>query len=176
MPLTIRTAAEVDAAVLASVAAVTFPLACPARTSDEAKADFIARWLSESRFAEYTTDPDRVVLLAELEGEAVGYTMLVFGEPRDPDVAACVSHRPASELSKCYVLPGHHGAGVAASLMVESLRTAGRHGAGGMWLGVNEENAKAQAFYAKHGFERVGTKQFQVGDQLENDYVLARAL
>jgi len=45
-----------------------------------------------------------------------------------------------------------------------------------MWLGVNEENAKAQRFYAKHGFERVGSKHFLVGDRYEDDWVMERAL
>ena len=176
MPLTIRTATEVDAPALASVAAVTFPLACPPHTTDEAKVAFIRQWLSEPRFREYALDSDRVVLLAELDGEPVGYTLLVFGEPSDVDAAAAVSERPTSELSKCYVLPGHHGAGIAAELMTESLRVARERGAAGIWLGVNEENGRAQAFYAKHGFERVGTKHFTVGDRVEDDYVLARGL
>jgi Acetyltransferases len=176
MPPTIRIATESDAAALASVAAVTFPLACPPHTTDAAKADFVARWLSRESFVAYTTDPDRAVLLAELDGEAVGYTMLVFGEPHDPDASAAVSARPTSELSKCYVLPGHHGAGIATALMTESLRVARERGAVGIWLGVNEQNARAQAFYAKHGFERVGTKHFTVGGRVEDDYVLARAL
>jgi len=176
MPLTIRTAIEPDADVLASVAAITFPLACPPHTTDEAKAVFIAQWLSAARFREYIHEPERTVLLAELDGEPVGYTMLVFGEPHDVDAAAAVTLRPTSELSKCYVLPGHHGAGVAGGLMAESLRVARERGAAGIWLGVNEENARAQAFYAKHGFERVGTKHFTVGGRVEDDYVLARTL
>jgi tRNA (guanine37-N1)-methyltransferase len=74
------------------------------------------------------------------------------------------------------VRAGHHGVGVAAQLMSESLERARAHGAAGVWLGVNEENARAQRFYAKHGFERIGTKHFLVGDRLEDDYVLELAL
>jgi ribosomal protein S18 acetylase RimI-like enzyme len=61
-------------------------------------------------------------------------------------------------------------------LMSASLDAARARGAVGVWLGVNEENAKAQRFYGKHGFEKVGTKQFKVGDKLEDDHVLERAL
>jgi len=45
-----------------------------------------------------------------------------------------------------------------------------------MWLGVNQLNARAQRFYAKHGFERVGVKRFLVGDRFEDDFVYERAL
>jgi tRNA (guanine37-N1)-methyltransferase len=182
MSVTIRHATHEDTARLAGLAAITFPLACPPHTTDAAKAAFIAEHLSESRFAEYVADADRVLLIAEESQEdghaptAVGYTMLVFGEPHDADVVAAVRIRPAVELSKCYVLPGHHGAGVASMLMSASLDAARSRGAVGVWLGVNEENAKAQRFYNKHGFEKVGTKHFKVGDKLEDDHVLERAL
>jgi diamine N-acetyltransferase len=184
MPVTIRQATPGDSARLAEVAAITFPLACPPHTTDAAKAAFIAEHLSEPRFAEYVADADRILLIAEESAEdgqagaasAIGYTMLVFGEPHDTDVAAALRIRPAVELSKCYVLPGHHGAGVAGMLMSASLDAARARGAVGVWLGVNEENAKAQRFYGKHGFEKVGTKHFKVGDKLEDDHVLELAL
>ncbi len=175
--VTVRPARASDAAALAGVAAITFPLACPPHTTEEAKAAFIASTLSEERFREYLADGTRRLLIAEdAAGEAVGYTMLNLGEPGDADVREAIRIRPTSELSKCYVLPGHHGAGVASRLMAESLRAAAEAGASGIWLGVNEENARAQRFYGKHGFERVGAKRFLVGGRLEDDWVMERAL
>jgi diamine N-acetyltransferase len=176
MPIVVRTATAVDAASLAAVAAVTFPLACPPHTSEAAKRAFIAEMLSEERFREYASAAERIVFLAEEDGCTLGYTMVNFGEPQDADVVAAIRIRPTAELSKCYVLPGHHGAGVAAALMNASLDAARQHGAEGMWLGVNEENARAHRFYGKHGFEKVGTKHFKVGDRIENDFVLERVL
>jgi ribosomal protein S18 acetylase RimI-like enzyme len=177
MHVTVRPATSADAPALAAVAAVTFSLACPPHTTDEAKAQFIATVLSEERFAEYLADPARDVLVAETaDGTAVGYAMLVDGEPADPDVAGAIRVRPTIELSKCYVLPGHHGAGVAGLLMRSSVDAAATRRAEGIWLGVNEENERAQRFYGKHGFERVGSKRFLVGDRLEHDWVMERSL
>lgn len=177
MPLAIRPARPADAAALAAVAAVTFPLACPPHTTDEAKAHFVATVLSEERFDEYIADAGRRLLVAEhAESHLVGYTMLNLAEPTDPDVAAALTLHPAVELSKCYVMPDAHGTGVASALMAASLEAAATTGAAGVWLGVNEENARAQRFYTKHGFQRVGTKHFLVGDRLEDDYVLERPL
>ncbi|HEY5223952.1 MAG TPA: N-acetyltransferase [Microbacteriaceae bacterium] len=178
MPATVRAAVSADAAPLAEVAAVTFPLACPPHSTPEAQASFIADVLSEARFAEYVADHNRAVLVAEDEADRtmIGYTMLVFGEPHDPDVLASLRIHPTVELSKCYVLPGHHGAGVAGALMTASLTAARARGAAGIWLGVNEENARANRFYNKHGFQQVGTKHFRVGDSVEDDFVLERSL
>ena len=177
MTVGIRPARPGDESGLAAVAAETFPLACPPHTTDEAKALFIAAHLSAERFAEYLADPSRRILIAEdADGGAVGYTLLNVGEPADEDVRAAIRVRPTAELSKCYVLPGHHGEGVAGRLMAESLRLAAEAGAAGVWLGVNELNARAQRFYGKHGFERVGAKRFLVGDRLEDDWVMERPL
>jgi ribosomal protein S18 acetylase RimI-like enzyme len=117
-----------------------------------------------------------VLLLAEDDGEAIGYAMVVSGEPTDPDVIASISLHPTAELSKLYVRPGHHGGGVSVALVDTALASARAAGSAGMWLGVNEENARANAFYEKIGFARVGVKHFLVGDRLENDFVRERTL
>ena len=83
MATIVRRAEASDAAELARVAAITFPLACPPTTTEEAKADFIANSLSERTFAGYLTEPDHILLLAEVDGEPAGYTMLITGEPHD---------------------------------------------------------------------------------------------
>lgn len=165
-----------DAEALSDVAAVTFPLACPPHATPEDIEVFVTQVLSGDRFGEYLSDPDRTVLKAVADGEIVGYAMLVAGRPTDPDVAAVVTDDPVVELSKLYVLPGHHGAGVAAALLEAAVRSAREAGAVAMWLGVNQENGRAQGFYAKHGFGRVGTKTFTVGTQRHHDFVLRRAL
>src|SRR4051812_44582713 len=112
MTVTVRRATLDDASELARVAAITFPLACPPSTTEEAKADFIATTLSPQSFVSYLGAGDHILLLAEVAGESAGYTMLVAGEPHDADVAAALRIRPTIELSKVYVMLEHHGAGV----------------------------------------------------------------
>jgi ribosomal protein S18 acetylase RimI-like enzyme len=191
----IRPAGETDAAALAALAAVTFPLACPPSTTPESIADFIARNLTAERFAEYLADPSRSLFVAVPDaasesgaalaaspaiaatGGLVGWSMLVAtegGEPADADAAAAVSARPAVELSKMYAHPAAHGSGIAGELMRSTLDEAARGEASVVWLGVNQENARAIRFYEKHGFRIVGTKRFLVGDRWEHDYVLER--
>ena len=176
MTTSVRRATAADAAELARVAAITFPLACPPSTTEEAKADFIATALSPQSFAAYLAAPDHILLLAEVDGESAGYTMLVTGEPSDTDVAAVLRFRPTIELSKVYVMPEQHGAGVAAALMDATVAAARESGAVGMWLGVNNENVRANRFYEKSGFAVVGMKKFRLGDVDEDDFVRERAL
>lgn len=176
MTVAVRAAAAAEAGAVAALAAVTFPLACPPSSTPADHAAFIAEHLTAQRFAGYLADPARDLLVADDEGVLVGYTMLVAGEPYDAGVAALVPLRPTVELSKCYVLPGRHGGGVAGVLMAASLDAARSRGAAGVWLGVNGENARAQAFYARSGFTVVGERRFTVGDQVHRDLVLHQAL
>jgi ribosomal protein S18 acetylase RimI-like enzyme len=161
---------------LAAVAARTFPLACPPSTPPENIASFIDTNLSATRFAEYLADPRRAILTAQQDDRIVGYAMLIRGVDDDTDVQRAVEVRPAAELSKLYLLPDHHGSGGATALLETTLATAAEWGARCVWLGVNQENQRAQRFYAKTGFKVNGTRMFQVGDRRENDYVMVREL
>jgi ribosomal protein S18 acetylase RimI-like enzyme len=160
-----------DAALLHDLAAATFALACPPGTRPEAIAAFISTNLSMGSFANYLADSSRDLFVAMVDGQPAGYTMLVTAEPHDSDVAAAITARPTAELSKVYVLESHHGAGVAASLVRTTVEAARERGAAGVWLGVNQENAKANRFYEKQGFGQVGTKKFLVGERWEDDFV-----
>ena len=112
----------------------------------------------------------------ESGGDPVGYTMLLHGEPSDPDVARAIHHRPTVEMVCFYVHPGHHGSGTAGLLMEHTLAAADATEARGAWLGVSEENARANAFYARHGFEPVGRKRSRIGETWEDDVVRERVL
>lgn len=159
------TADSVDPRELAVVAAQTFPLACPPSAAPDDIASFIGANLSAARFDESLTDPRRAILAARQGDRIIGYAMLIRDAGED-----------TAELSKIYVLPDHHGGGIATALMDLALATAGQWGVRSVWLGVNQQNQRAQRFYAKSGFSVTGTRTFQVGTGVENDYVMVREL
>jgi tRNA (guanine37-N1)-methyltransferase len=172
----VRRARIDDAGIVAAVAAETFELACPPGTGRDAIESFIATNLSEAVFRAHLADPQRVVLLADVDGEIAGYTLLISGEPSDPDVAAAVTTRPAVELSKCYVRASFHGRGASRALMDSSIDAAEELGGAVLWLGVNQHNERAQRFYRSSGFAQVGSKTFLVGEELHDDFVFERRL
>jgi ribosomal protein S18 acetylase RimI-like enzyme len=176
LPIDVAAAVDADLPELADVAARTFPLACPPSATPENIRAFIEENLSEACLHGYLADPARSVLAAREEGRMVGYAILIRGMPDDDDVRRAVTLRPTVELSKLYVLPDSHGAGVSDALMAEALTMAAESDARSVWLGVNQLNTRAQRFYAKHGFVVNGTKSFRLGAGIENDYVMVRAL
>ncbi|MET0468288.1 MAG: GNAT family N-acetyltransferase [Aeromicrobium sp.] len=175
--MTVRPATSTDVPALADLAARTFPLACPPGMPEESMAAFIAQHLSADRFEEYLVAEEAEVLVAQDDaGTLTGYTLTFSREPYDEHLAAIVRQRPTVELSKCYADPAAHGTGVASSLMDAVVEAAREAGAASVWLGVNGRNARAQRFYAKHGFEVVGERRFVVGGHTEDDLVLERQL
>jgi ribosomal protein S18 acetylase RimI-like enzyme len=179
MDVRIRRASATDASALAQLAAITFPLACPADSPEAEVAAFVVENLGTQSFTKYLADPQRVLFVAqelggENDGRLVAYTMLVDAPPSDRDVASVVTQSDAVELSKCYAHPAVHGGGVAARLMQASLEWVSGRGNRPTWLGVNSENVRAQTFYSKHGFSIAGTRSFQLGTRVEHDFVMVR--
>lgn len=186
-PVRIRAATTADAAGLAALAALTFPLACPPSLGDEDIRAFVADHLSVDRMVHYVSSARHRVLLAEdAAGQVVGYVLVVLPEradepPHADDVAAVVTARPAAELSKCYTHPDYHGSGLAAGLTGAAVDAAAAarvedRPPAVLWLGTNRRNARAQRFYRKLGFARVGTRRFRVGGAVEEDVVMALPL
>ncbi len=165
-----------DAEALAELAADTFPLACPPGTRPEDIASFVREVLSPTKFSDYLADPARAILLARRGAETIGYAMLILTAPSDPDVRAALTATPTAELSKFYMRQHAHGLGVARGLMRAATRLATENGAAGMWLGVNQENTRAQSFYRRNGFAVVGVKRFTVGVETHEDFTMEKVL
>src|SRR5699024_10313133 len=130
----IRRAKPADAPELADVAAATFLLACPPGFPPEAAEEFIAANLTEERFRAWAKSRRHQVWLAEIAGAVIGYTLVVLDQPGP---AGTEPEGRIGDLSKVYVLPEHHGIGVAHRLMDATLAGAARAGMTRLWLGVN---------------------------------------
>jgi ribosomal protein S18 acetylase RimI-like enzyme len=128
-------------------------------------ASFIASNLSADRFAEYLNDPHRAIITAQWDGRIVVYAMLIR-ESAEHDISV--------ELSKMYIVNDFHGHGLAAKLMDAVLAVATEWRATRVWLGVNQQNFRAQRFYFKRGFAINGTRTFRLGDHAEDDYLMVR--
>ena len=169
--MSISRAVPADAHRVSALAIETFPLACPPGTTRENIDLLCATKLSPEAFEAYLSDP-RVSIWCAAEGdELVGYVMTVSGEPEDPVIASAVSRRLTVEISKIYVRQSAHGSGISQQLMDVAVEDAKAHGAQSVWLGVNQQNARANSFYERRGFLVVGERRFQVGESLEEDFV-----
>lgn len=107
--------------------------------------------------------------LAEIEpgGAPVGYALSC--EPE-------IDHAEAGdiELKRIYLLSRFQGSVISSALMQAVIADA--RGRSRLLLGVKDDNHRALSFYAKHGFETIGTRRFDVGGKTYDDFVLALVL
>lgn len=168
-PFHIRYATRADNILLAEMGAETFADSFAADNTPENMIAYLAGSFSPEKQAMELAEADSRFLIIELDGKAVGYAKLSFGHAP----AAVASQKPM-EIVRIYARTEWIGKGVGARLMEASLREAEQAGCDVIWLGVWERNPRAIAFYRKWGFEQVGTQTFQLGEDLQNDWIMAR--
>jgi GNAT superfamily N-acetyltransferase len=101
------------------------------------EADRIEVWARRLR----TDSADTTTILAEDDGVLIGFVCVIFDE--DPQWGSLVDNLHVAFTQK--------RAGVGTKLMAEAARSVIRHGPGGMYLWVLEQNVDAQAFYQARG-------------------------
>lgn len=162
-----RTARPADAEALSDIASQTFALASPADSSAKALAAYIRGHLQPEHFCLHLISRAKQLRVLEHDGVVVGYTLI--------DKAAQALGIEAAdglpELSRCYVLPVHHGQGAAQRLLEDTLAQVG----GAIRLTVNEHNSRAIRFYQRNGFRQVGEAIFVCGPERHRDWVMVRA-
>lgn len=173
--LEVRRAGRSDAVMLHLIAAATFPLACVGAPQEDIQQHIDAH-LTVERFREYAADPQRRLLVVEANGTPAGYAMVNLARTTNSDVLALVSTENTVELVTFYLLAGRHGSGLADTLMQAAIAEAKQSGAESMWLGVADDNSRANSFYDRYQFARRGTKTFMVGTAALTDLIRERRL
>ncbi len=169
--LTLRQATPADAERLALVGRATFLESYADVLTGE---DILLHSQHQHAPEVYTTwldSPRAACCLAEtLTGAPVGYAVLC-----KPDLP--VPLEPGDlELKRIYMLHRFQGHGTGGALLRWSIAEARSREAPRLLLGVYGQNHAAISFYRRHGLEVIGTRQFQVGATLHDDFVLALAL
>jgi ribosomal protein S18 acetylase RimI-like enzyme len=169
--LTIRRGTLADAALLSELGARTFSETFAADNTSEDMAAYIATSFNVARQTAELEDPASTFLIAEVDRSAAGYAKLHDGEPEE-----CVEGPKPIELVRLYVLRDWLGRGIGEQLMRACLDEARQAGHETIWLGVWERNGRAQAFYRKWNFRTIGEHIFQLGSDLQRDFLMERPL
>ena len=172
-PLTIRQATIEDAKLLTDLAYTTFwdAFAHHPKNAPDDLNYYMRQAFNREQIASELADEKNIFLIAELGGEAAGYSKIII-DNIEPGVTA---DRPV-ELSRLYAHQKHLGQGVGQSLMDACFERARNENRDVMWLGVWEYNPRAQRFYEKNGFRIVGSHVFQLGEDPQTDLLMQREL
>jgi len=93
-------------------------------------------------------------------------------------IEPCIRHLEGTtvELQRLYIEPDSHGRGLGRALVMHVETIARHEGFATMWLGVWEENVKAQQVYGRLGYEKVGDRDFVMGSCRQTDWIMLKSL
>ena len=171
--LSIRRATREDAEVLATLGRTTFMetfvegFRVPYTQTD------IATYFEKAYSAEAvrkTFDaPKTAWWLASRNGAPVAFAKAGPNGLPHPDARA--EH---GELKHLYVLREHQGVAAGRELFDRAFTWLEASFDGPLWIGVWSGNEKAQRFYARYGFEKVGEYFFSVGATQDHELIFRR--
>ncbi|GAB6196538.1 N-acetyltransferase family protein [Lysobacter xanthus] len=169
MSPSIRRATVDDARTLSALATATFVESFGHLYEREDLDAFLEDAYAVDKQAVILAHPDYAVWLLEADGRAVGHCAAgPCGLPH-PDVAP-----GDGEIKRLYVLGEFQSGGQGARLMGTAMDWLLRDGPRTLWVGVWSENAGAQRFYGRYGFDKVGTYGFPVGRVVDLEFILRR--
>jgi ribosomal protein S18 acetylase RimI-like enzyme len=170
--LQIRRCTGADAPALALVGQATFLETYADVLPGSAIIAHCAKAHSLALYTEWLADPSFQHWLAEApSGAPVGFMVIA-----PPDLPLDGISAQDAEIKRVYLLSKFQGKGVGQRFMQEAVGHAAERGATRLLLGVYAHNIAAIGFYERTGFGKVGTRTFNVGGNLYDDFIMGRAL
>jgi ribosomal protein S18 acetylase RimI-like enzyme len=174
----IRRAVQSDVKELVAFAANSFTATFGHLYPEKDLSDFIASSYTEAIFSKWllsnsddTSDKEALMWIAVNTSSSTVLGYILAGVPcslphEDVDVLQ------DGEIMKCYVDKSQFGTGLADRLLAEAISwLRSDQKTKNIWLGCYSENFRAQKFYTRHGFEKVGEYNYIVGSCVDLEYV-----
>lgn len=146
--VTVRDARPADAEAVMAAHVAAIEAGGPDAYDDAQVAAWAERPGGADPYREHARDDDHVFVVAERDGDVVGFGHLV-----PPDAGADAgSDRPEGEVRAVYVHGDHAGEGVGRALLARLEAAARERGLEALSLSAS---LNAVGFYERHGYERV---------------------
>ena len=162
-----RSATLEDAPALGKLGADTFIASFGHLYTPEDLAAFLAQVHAPGPVAEEIAGERCTHCLVEENGALVAYCKLRYPS----HYTSYTDARDPIELGQLYALPTHTGTGIGARLMDWALGVARERSHDAVLLSVYSENFGAQRFYQRYGFGKIADITFQVGAQLDAEFL-----
>ncbi|KAF2178718.1 acyl-CoA N-acyltransferase [Zopfia rhizophila CBS 207.26] len=135
--------------------------------------DYLEASLSHSAISTELLNPNLTYIVAiNSSGFVAGFLQL----NRASSEPCLVDFENFIEIQRAYVDEKYHSKGIGKLLFDEAERFAREQGYRHVWLGVWEENLRAQKFYDKRGYRRVGEHDFVMGVTVQVDWIMVKEL
>ena len=169
--IVIRLADKNDAAAIAAISRKTFYDTFAAQNTPGNMQLFMDNVFTEAALMAEVGAEGNIFLVAVADGDMVGYARL-----REAPHPPGLDDAPSIELARIYALQSMVGKGIGKALMQQCIDTARKQGKQVIWLGVWEHNRHAIDFYTKWGFEKFAAHDFVLGNDVQKDWLMKKAL
>lgn len=160
-----------DIKTLQAIAKQTFTETFGSQNTAEDLAKFLNEEYDFDKLKAEVENPESFYYFYYFEDELAGYLKLNVGAAQTES-----DYPEALEIQRIYVLQKYQGKRIGLAMMQQALAIAEELKNPQVWLGVWENNFKAQAFYQKSGFKKVGSHDFILGDDRQTDHILLKTL
>ncbi len=116
-------------------------------------------------------DPSNQFFIADHRGDPAGFFKIIFNS--DEDHSQLKNYR-CLQLERIYILKKYQGLGIARLMLEQVTNIAREHSFEIIWLGVWEKNEKANKIYEHWGFEKFGSHIFNLGGDLQTDFLMKK--
>ncbi|KAG8624823.1 hypothetical protein KVT40_007890 [Elsinoe batatas] len=171
--LVVRKAKVEDAAQVSDVGRHVFSITFGHSVTPEQLTTFLDETYTPGLIGKEIQDPSKLMLVSQDQSGRIAGFILMARESDEPCVR---SYDNKVEMLRFYVHTDYHGQGVGKALAIELEKIARAEGQKYMWLGVWEENHKAQYVYRKMGYKKVGDHVFDIGGDLQTDEIMIKEL
>jgi diamine N-acetyltransferase len=168
---TIRPATASDADLLTELGRQAFYEAFCEVTAPDDMAEHLNSSFKRAIIENQITDERSLFFIAEIDSLPAGYAYSFPTTPPD-----CIKPEAAIQLVRLYLRKQYYGRSVGDALMQSSIDEARCRGYRRIWLSSWECNHRANAFYNRWQFERVGRQKFIVGNDIQDDFILSRSI
>lgn len=155
-----------DVASVLNIAKSTFYYAFKDKNTKEAMDSYMSETFTEENIREELKNPNSMVFLCNVSGKIVGYLKLNFLDAQTEAMS-----NDAMEIQRIYVLPEYKGHKLGKYMMEHAISIAKDKNLKEIWLGVWELNPEAIQFYMRYGFEKFGSHDFVMGDEVQTDFL-----
>lgn len=169
--LSIDLVKDEEVTILRDLAIQTFTETFGGHNTDEQLQEFFEQDYTLEVLGKELKSTENEVYFLRRDGEVVGYLKVNWGEDQTEQEL-----EDSFEIQRIYILNAYQGHGLGKFLFEFALERAYASGKSWAWLGVWENNLKAQALYRKYGFEKFSEHSFAVGDLVDTDWLMKKAL
>lgn len=110
------------------------------------------------------------MLLGVQDEKLVAYAQLM-----EPDAERVPGHRPL-EIARLYTDAALIGRGIGKQMLAAIDEEARKRGCDSVCLATWQKNFRGINFYQREGFRIIGLTQFVMGDDVQDDFLMLRAL